>query len=128
RVKVPFGNRKVLGFITAIKNTTEFDPARLKPIHELMGVVPVLNEELLEMAKWMKKQTVCFEIDALQVMIPSALRAKYEKRFVLDAPIEEIAEPLRVYFGKRPFVRAQDAVEVYGLLKKELEKGTVVAD
>lgn len=128
RVKVPFGNRKVLGFITAIKNTTEFDPARLKPIHELMDVVPVLNEELLEMAKWMKKQTVCFEIDALQVMIPSALRAKYEKRFVLDAPIEEIAEPLRVYFGKRPFVRAQDAVEVYGLLKKELEKGTVVAD
>lgn len=128
RVKVPFGNRKVLGFITAIKNTTEFDPARLKPIHELMDVVPVLNEELLEMAKWMKKQTVCFEIDALQVMIPSALRAKYEKRFVLDAPIEEIAEPLRVYFGKRPFVRAQDAVEVYDLLKKELEKGTVVAD
>ncbi|GKW44922.1 primosomal protein N' [Planococcus sp. NCCP-2050] len=128
RVKVPFGNRKVLGFITAIKNTTEFDPTRLKPIHELMDVVPVLNEELLEMAKWMKKQTVCFEIDALQVMIPSALRAKYEKRFVLNAPIEEIAEPLRVYFGKRPFVRAQDAVEVYGLLKKELEKGTVVAD
>lgn len=128
RVKVPFGNRKVLGFITAIKDTTEFDPARLKPIHELMDVVPVLNEELLEMAKWMKKQTVCFEIDALQVMIPSALRAKYEKRFVLNAPLEEIAEPLRVYFAKRPFVRAQDAVEVYGLLKKELEKGTVIAD
>ncbi|CEG22431.1 Primosomal protein N' [Planococcus massiliensis] len=128
RVKVPFGNRKVLGFITAIKDTTAFDPARLKPIHELMDVVPVLNEELLDMAKWMKKQTVCFEIDALQVMIPSALRAKYEKRFVLNAPIEEIAAPLQAYFGKRPFVRAQEAVEVYGLLKKELEKGTIVAD
>lgn len=128
RVKVPFGNRKVLGFVTDIKETSEFDPSRLKPIHELMDVVPVLNDELLAMAKWMKKQTVCFEIDALQVMIPSALRAKYEKRFVLNAPLEEIPEPLRVYFGNRPFVRAQDAVEVYALLKKELERGTVVAD
>ena len=62
RVKVPFGNRKVLGFITNIKETTSFDPSRLKPIHELMDVVPVLNEELLKMAAWMKEQTVCFEI------------------------------------------------------------------
>ena len=61
RVKVPFGNRKVLGFITAVKDTTDFDPSRLKPIHELMDVVPVLNKELLDMAKWMKKETVCFE-------------------------------------------------------------------
>ena len=128
RVKVPFGNRKVLGFITKIKETSEFDPKRLKPIHELMDVVPVLNEELLKMAQWMKEQTVCFEIDALQVMVPAALRAKYEKRFVLNAPLEEIAAPLRIYFEKRPFVRLQDAVDIYSLLKKEMDKGTIIAD
>src|SRR5690606_28402884 len=128
RVKVPFGNRKVLGFITKLKETSEFDPKRLKPIHELMDVVPVLNEELLKMAQWMKEQTVCFEIDALQVMVPAALRAKYEKRFVLNAPLEEIAAPLRPYFDKRSFIRLQDAVDVYGLLKKEMEKGTILAD
>ena len=128
RVKVPFGNRKVLGFITKIKPFSEFDPKRLKPIHELMDVVPVLNEELLKMAQWMKEQTVCFEIDALQVMVPAALRAKYEKRFVLNAPLEEIAAPLRPYFEKRSFIRLQDAVDVYGLLKKEMEKGTILAD
>ncbi|ALS78237.1 primosomal protein N' [Planococcus sp. ANT_H30] len=128
RVKVPFGNRKVLGFITKIKSSSEFDPKRLKPIHELMDVVPVLNEELLKMAQWMKQQTVCFEIDALQVMVPAALRAKYEKRFVLNAALEEIAPPLRPYFESRPFIRLQDAVDVYGLLKKEMEKGTIIAD
>ncbi|MBT2570239.1 primosomal protein N' [Planococcus sp. ISL-110] len=128
RVKVPFGNRKVLGFITKIKETSEFDPKRLKPIHELMDVVPVLNEELLKMAQWMKEQTVCFEIDALQVMVPAALRAKYEKRFVLNAELDEIAGPLRPYFENRPFIRLQDAVDVYGLLKKEMEKGTILAD
>ena len=128
RVKVPFGNRKVLGFITKIKQTSEFDPKRLKPIHELMDVVPVLNEELLKMAQWMKEQTVCFEIDALQVMVPAALRAKYEKRFVLNTPLEEIAAPLQPYFEKRPFIRLQDAVDIYSLLKKEMDKGTIIAD
>lgn len=128
RVKVPFGSRKVLGFITKIKETSEFDPKRLKPIHELMDVVPVLNEELLKMAQWMKEQTVCFEIDALQVMVPAALRAKYEKRFVLNAPLDEIAASLRPYFDKRPFIRLQDAVDIYALLKQEMEKGTILAD
>ncbi|MGI2327241.1 primosomal protein N' [Planococcus sp. YIM B11945] len=128
RVKVPFGPRKVLGFVTGIKDSSEFDPARLKSIHELMDVVPVLNKEMLEMANWMKKQTVCFEIDALKVMIPAALRAKYEKRFVLNGPLEQLAEPLRPYFKEKPFLRSQDAVEVYGLLKKELANGTIVAD
>ncbi|WKA53555.1 primosomal protein N' [Planococcus shixiaomingii] len=128
RVKVPFGNRKVLGFITDLKETSEFDPARLKPIHELMDVVPVLNKEMLEMAKWMKEQTVCFEIDALKVMIPAALRAKYEKRFVLNAPLEAIAEPLRPYFKDKTFLKAQEAVEVYALLKKEMTNGTIIAD
>ncbi|WP_142826597.1 primosomal protein N' [Planococcus soli] len=128
RVKVPFGNRKVLGFITKIKETSEFDPKRLKPIHELMDVVPVLNEELLKMAQWMKEQTVCFEIDALQVMVPAALRAKYEKRFVLNAALDEIAVPLRPYFEKRSFIRLQDAVDIYSLLKQEMEKGTILAD
>ncbi|MBT2581890.1 primosomal protein N' [Planococcus sp. ISL-109] len=128
RVKVPFGNRKVLGFITAIKETSEFDPKRLKTVHELMDVEPVLNREMLDLAQWMKRHTVCFEIDALQVMVPAALRAKYEKRFVLNAPLEDLPKDLQPYFGTREFVRAQEAEAVFGLMKKEMDKGTVLAD
>ncbi|WP_372867980.1 primosomal protein N' [Planomicrobium okeanokoites] len=128
RVKVPFGNRKVLGFITNIKEKSDFDPGRMKPIHELMDVVPVLNTELLKMAAWMKEQTVCFEIDALQVMVPAALRAKYEKRFVLASGLEAVDTRLHPYFGNKPFIRSQDAEDVFGLIKKELDKGTIIAD
>ena len=39
---------------------------------------------MLKMAKWLKTETICYEIDALQVMLPSALRAKYEKNVVLQ--------------------------------------------
>ncbi|MTD30293.1 primosomal protein N' [Planomicrobium sp. YIM 101495] len=128
RVKVPFGPRKVLGFITGIKETSDFDPKKLKPIHELMDVAPVLNEELLDLAKWMKRETVCFEIDALKVLIPAALRAKYEKRFVLNARLEEIAPELHPLFDQKPFVKMQDAADFYPLLKKEMDKGTITAD
>src|SRR5690606_16525765 len=82
----------------------------------------------LEMAAWMKEQTVCFEIDALQVMVPAALRAKYEKRFVLAGGLEEIDSRLHPYFGDRQFIRTQDAEDVYRLIKKELDKGTIIAD
>ncbi|AQQ53769.1 primosomal protein N' [Planococcus lenghuensis] len=128
RVKVPFGPRKVLGFVTGTKSESDMQQSKLKPIHELMDLVPVLNKEMLQLADWMKDETLCFEIDALQVMIPSALRAKYEKRFVLTGELTELAEPLQPYFQRKPFLRAQDAVELFGLLKTELDKGTITAE
>ncbi|MFC7363731.1 MULTISPECIES: primosomal protein N' [Bhargavaea] len=79
RVRVPFGNRKVLGFVTGLKEESDVPAARLKPVDELLDPEPVLTQEMLQLADWMKRTTLCFEIDALQVMLPSALRAKYEK-------------------------------------------------
>ena len=35
RVKVPFGPRKVLGYVTGLKEESELDSAKLKPIDEL---------------------------------------------------------------------------------------------
>ncbi|WP_088005881.1 primosomal protein N' [Indiicoccus explosivorum] len=128
RVKVPFGPRKVLGFVVGTKERTDMERSRLKPVHELMDIVPVLNEEMLKLAKWMKDETLCFEIDALQVMIPSALRAKYEKRFVLTGELSEIAAPLRPHFERKPFLRAQEAEPLFSLLKKELDRGTISAE
>ncbi len=52
---------------------------KLKPISQILDIEPVLTNEMLKLAKWLKHETICYEIDALQVMLPSALRAKYEK-------------------------------------------------
>lgn len=79
RVKVPFGPRNVLGFVVGLKHETEVPTNKLKPIAQILDIEPVFTEEMLLMAKWLKNETICYEIDALQVMLPSALRAKYEK-------------------------------------------------
>ncbi len=101
RVKVPFGRRNVLGFVVGLSDTTDVPQGKLKDVAELLDIAPVLTAEMLEMAKWMTQKTLCYEIDALQVMLPNALRAKYEKRVVLKVPVEQLDESLQTVFGKR---------------------------
>lgn len=48
RVIVPFGPRKIQGFISALQNGVESD-RQLKAISKVIDVEPVLDEELLEL-------------------------------------------------------------------------------
>ncbi|HSO57975.1 MAG TPA: primosomal protein N', partial [Paenisporosarcina sp.] len=66
RVKVPFGNRQVLGFVISLKSDSDVPLNKQKPIGELLDIQPVLTQEMLAMTKWLKRQTLCYEIDALQ--------------------------------------------------------------
>ena len=83
RVKVPFGPRKVLGYVIRLKMESELAETKLKPIHELIDLEPVISKELLSLSRWMADETLSYEIDALQVMLPAAMRAKYEKFIIV---------------------------------------------
>lgn len=104
RVKVPFGARNVLGFVVNIKNETDVSIDKLKPIAELLDIEPVLTPEMLELSKWIKNKTICYEIEALQAMLPSALRAKYEKLVIAETAIENIPLNLQSFFKKTDVV------------------------
>ena len=101
RVKVPFGPRNVLGFVVGLKNNTDVPSNKLKSIAQILDIEPVLTEEMLSMAKWLKNETICYEIDALQVMLPSALRAKYEKIIMMQEDKDALPEEAKAIFGKR---------------------------
>ena len=127
RVKVPFGPRNVQGFIVGLKNETEVPPDKIRPITQMLDIEPVLTEEMLKMAKWLKNETICYEIDALQVMLPSALRAKYEKIVVLQ--VEHVNLPIEVQnlFGKRQKVNFKEfeKANLLPLLKELITDGSV---
>ncbi|BDG42665.1 primosomal protein N' [Saccharococcus caldoxylosilyticus] len=89
RVTVPFGPRRLQGFVVGIKSQSEVE--RLKPIEAVLDVTPVLNEELLELGKYLTETTLCFAISAYQAMLPAAMKAKYEKEIHL---IREEYRPL----------------------------------
>lgn len=101
RVKVPFGPRNVLGFVVGLKHETDVPTNKIKPIAQILDIEPVFTEEMLLMAKWLKNETICYEIDALQVMLPSALRAKYEKIVKLLNHQTILPMAVQQIFGKR---------------------------
>lgn len=79
RVVVPFGNRKVQGFIVDIVQKQESTGVQLKTIEKVLDFEPVLTDELIELGLWLSKQTLCYKIIALQAMLPASLKVNYEK-------------------------------------------------
>ena len=73
RVLVPFGSQKVEGFVLEIKDSSEVS---LKEIYDIVDQDIVLNEEMLELGKKLKEETLATLISTYQVMLPKALKAK----------------------------------------------------
>ncbi|WP_430599113.1 primosomal protein N' [Enterococcus sp. DIV1217] len=104
RVEVPFGNgnRHVQGFVLAIEPmaATVLDETnvQLKELVAVLDLKPVLNTEMLALADYMKEKTFAFKIICLQTMLPSVMRADYQKYIYLT---DELSEELQdqLFYG-----------------------------
>ena len=104
RVEVPFGNgnRHVQGFVLAIESmaATVLDETnvQLKELVAVLDLKPVLNTEMLALADYMKEKTFAFKITCLQTMLPSVMRADYQKYIYLT---DELSEELQdqLFYG-----------------------------
>ena len=74
RVKVDFGHGLRQGMIMSL-GTAE-DASRLKGISQLLDREPVLSEELLALAGFMKSRCYCTMFDACAAMLPAGLSMK----------------------------------------------------
>ncbi|MHC0037219.1 primosomal protein N' [Pseudoneobacillus sp. C159] len=86
RIVVPFGPRKIQGFVVEVKSAS--DVSKLKEIDEPMDLYPVLTPELLNLGDWLAEKTLCFKISGLLAMLPAALKAKYTKKLVLAKGVD----------------------------------------
>lgn len=127
RVIVPFGPRKIQGFVTSIESESDFD--KLRNIIEPMDLYPVLNSELLKLGEWLTSKTLCYKISAFQVMLPAALKAKYEKKLKLSGNIDLEGLPfeLQHLFSKQDSILWDDAIDIglLPLLQREAAAGHV---
>lgn len=112
RVIVPFGNRRIQGFVVKIKEQSNVN--KLKEIIEPMDVQPVLNKELLNLGDYLANKTLCYKISAFQVMLPPALKAKYEKYIEIGKGVEtqELPNKLLQLFEKNEVVSWREAEKV----------------
>ena len=75
RSLVPFGKRNIEGFIVRIYDEIELD-YEVKDIIKLVDDKPVLNEEMLELGKYISKKTLSPLTLSYQTMLPRGLKAK----------------------------------------------------
>ena len=102
KVLVPFGNKLVNGFVMSIMNDNN-DDYELKEIKQILEPELILNNELLDLGKYMHDSLLCTYISAYQTMLPSAFKAKnqknnydfYEKYIILNKSINDINEYIK---------------------------------
>lgn len=126
RVKVPFGPQKRTGYILSIKEETEVKKG-LKEIYEAIDLKPVLNEESMDMAKYMASHYFSFYATCLDAMIPVALRMKYEKtiKWVTDTLDESL---ISLFKRKNEVLFKSIPKDLEPLVYKEIKNGNLVFD
>lgn len=65
----------------------------MKPIVEVLDLLPPLSPELVELADWMSQRYACRRISALQAMLPTALKGKAERLISLGDTEEAASAP-----------------------------------
>lgn len=85
RVGLNFGNRVIQGFVVAVKDDSNVPLQKVKTIREVLDPYPVLTPALIQLAHWMSHKYLCSVLACIQVMLPGALKAKYERHFCCTA-------------------------------------------
>ena len=76
RVRVPFGFREKEGYILRMRESTDFDPARIREIISPMEDYPAIPENLIALAEEVRADSHCPLCEALRLMIPSEMRGE----------------------------------------------------
>lgn len=97
RVLVPFGNssKKRQGIIVSLHNE---DKENLKEISRLLDTSPVVTEEMLKTAGFMKEHYFCTFYDAVKAMLPAGIN--YKINVLYNAVRGCDAVPLTIYEQK----------------------------
>ncbi|GAB4072422.1 primosomal protein N' [Barrientosiimonas marina] len=101
RVIVPFGPRKVMGYVVSLADESSFD--KLKELADVLDLTPILTPELLDLGKWLAEETLSLYITAYQAMLPQVLKANYKKELERLRQ-DSLSSELEAFFAGRDFV------------------------
>jgi len=133
KVKVPFNNRLINGFVLNITSKYNGDYEILE-IDSIIMPELILNNELLELGKYIKEKTLCTLISAYQVMLPTSLKVKdhqsnynkYDVYIELNKSEEEILSYIEANKrSKKQIEILNELLKNKKILKKSLSSGAL---
>lgn len=125
RVIIPFGPRKITGFV--VNRTGESKHKKLREIIEVLDLTPVLTKELLNLGKWLADRTLCLYIVAFQAMLPQVLKATYNKEIVRTSQ-QRLPSALQHLFGEKkaiPYEQLKQSGVSYQQLQNAIKSGHI---
>lgn len=101
RVIVPFGKKKLTGFVVDIKEKSQKPGinSRLRKIIKVVDDEPLINDELLELAKWISEYYLCSQGVALNLILPSTNKIAIKKTETLNR--RSPSEPLLIHTSEQ---------------------------
>jgi len=145
RVLVPFGNRKIEGFVIGQKQTSNFEISKLKNIIKKIDDFVTISREMIELMRFMVDRLNIRLIDALRLFLPSQMRggriAELKKNIVginRAIPLNTMLSSIRVnaknqialleYLDQHDFEDFAMLANEYGnsAIRKLEEKGFVI--
>ncbi len=69
RVLVPFGPRRLTGYVISLSNTTNVPG--IKSILDILDQEPIISEELLRLAHWISEYYICPLGEVIRAMVPA---------------------------------------------------------
>ncbi len=78
RVLVPFGasNKPKMAIVTEVTDVKPSVRGRVKSVMRVVDSEPVLTEEMVSLALWLKERTFCTVYDAVKAMLPTGINYK----------------------------------------------------
>ena len=127
RVKVTFGKLIRTGFVINIKAKSD-SKKELKEIVDTIDVKRVLNEEFVNIAKYIVENNFAFYATALETMIPTALKVKYQKVVkVMDKKL--LNDDLKELFKSRSELIIDNLpLEKRELIYKNIDNENIILD
>lgn len=109
RVLVPFGQRRLVGYITSLKNHSPYK-SRLKTILKVLdSKTPVLDERLMNLAAMVRETYFCSLAQAFDTVLPQAVRSALTEE---EMPLQKIWDC--------PGLSKQEEKDVKGYEKKNV--------
>ncbi len=95
RVLVNFGHRPLTGYVVGLSNKSNIP--NIKPIQEIIEVVPLISEEMLKLTRWLSDYYFCSWGEAIEATVPGILkRGKIPLKAKLEFEEKEVRNPFHL--------------------------------
>lgn len=120
RVRVPFANKTIDGFVLEVSDTCDFDESKIKQVFCVLDPFAAFTSEQIALAAYIKKKYNTTLAAGLRLMIPALIRhkdvhAKTQKKVFLSIDVIEAKKSL---YGKNGNIKYPVQMEALETLEK----------